>query len=227
MNWHVSIQISREISLSLKLLVYWRVYIKDLFEKEKPNGKSVQVTDWDSNRECHKFDQVGKHSSSTKIITANNFIASYQEKALSAIHIKIDHTSLPNLLGQTSFITGINFAILFSLLATNTQVFLQSRAPPYSGEASPKIGEGQNVWFQANNTILLRKRLPKHKNTIFSKNFGGAAPLLPPGYAYAPYPSGPGAGLPSHRPCLKSYFFFASGICKTNFKTKIAPLRSL
>jgi len=31
-NWHVSIQILREVSLNLKLLVYWRVFIKDLFE---------------------------------------------------------------------------------------------------------------------------------------------------------------------------------------------------
>jgi len=34
---------------------------------------SVQGTDWDSNCECLKFDKVGKHSSSTKIITANNY----------------------------------------------------------------------------------------------------------------------------------------------------------
>jgi len=33
----------------------------------------VQWTDWDSNRECLKFDKVGKHSSSTNIITANNY----------------------------------------------------------------------------------------------------------------------------------------------------------
>jgi len=33
---------------------------------------SFQWTDWDSNRECLKFDKVGKHSSSTKVITANN-----------------------------------------------------------------------------------------------------------------------------------------------------------
>jgi len=44
----------------------------------------------DSNRECLKFDKVGKPSSST-IITANNI--SYQENALPAIHIKIHHTS--------------------------------------------------------------------------------------------------------------------------------------
>jgi len=44
------------------------------------------------------------------LIIAN---ASYKENALPAIHIKIHHTILPNLLGQTSFITGINFATLF------------------------------------------------------------------------------------------------------------------
>jgi len=33
--------------------------------------------------------------------------------ALPAIYIKIHHTSLPNLLGQTSFITWMNFATLF------------------------------------------------------------------------------------------------------------------
>jgi len=32
----------------------------------------VQWTDWDSTRECSKFDKAGKHSSSTKIMTANN-----------------------------------------------------------------------------------------------------------------------------------------------------------
>jgi len=55
---------------------------------------SVKWTHWDSNRECLKFDKVGRPSSST-IITANNYIinASYQENALPAIHIKIHHTS--------------------------------------------------------------------------------------------------------------------------------------
>jgi len=33
---------------------------------------SVQWTDWDSNRECLKFDKVGAHSSSTKIIAVSN-----------------------------------------------------------------------------------------------------------------------------------------------------------
>jgi len=33
---------------------------------------SVQWTPWDSNRECLKFDKVGKPSSST-IITVNNY----------------------------------------------------------------------------------------------------------------------------------------------------------
>jgi len=74
---------------------------------------SVQWTDWDSNRECLKFDKVSKHSSSTKIILLIFINASYQENALPAIHIKIHHISLSNLSGQTSFITGINFATLF------------------------------------------------------------------------------------------------------------------
>jgi len=34
---------------------------------------SVQWKDWDSNRECLKFDKVRKHSSSTKILTVNNY----------------------------------------------------------------------------------------------------------------------------------------------------------
>jgi len=36
---------------------------------------SVQWTDWDNNHECLKCDKVGKHSSSTKIITVllNNY----------------------------------------------------------------------------------------------------------------------------------------------------------
>jgi len=33
---------------------------------------SVKWTHWDSNRECLKFDKIGKPSSST-IITANNY----------------------------------------------------------------------------------------------------------------------------------------------------------
>jgi len=33
---------------------------------------SVQWTDWDSNRQCLKFDNVVKHSSSIEIITTNN-----------------------------------------------------------------------------------------------------------------------------------------------------------
>jgi len=76
--------------------------------------ESVQWTDWDSNRECHKF-KVVKHSSSAEIITANNnyINASYQENALPAIRIKIHHTCLPNPLGQSSIITRINFATLF------------------------------------------------------------------------------------------------------------------
>jgi len=42
-----------------------------------------------------------------------NVNAPYQENALPAIHIKIHRTTLPSPLGQTSFITGINFVTLF------------------------------------------------------------------------------------------------------------------
>jgi len=34
---------------------------------------SVQWTDWDSHRECLNFNKVGKHSSSTKIITVYSY----------------------------------------------------------------------------------------------------------------------------------------------------------
>jgi len=65
---------------------------------------SVQWTDWDSNRECFK------HLSSTKLPII--IIASYQENALSTIHIKIHHSSLPNAyLGRT----GLN---IFTLINT-------------------------------------------------------------------------------------------------------------
>jgi len=48
-------------------------FIKDLFRNERRKENAVQCTDWDSNRECRKFDKVGKHSSSIKIITVNNY----------------------------------------------------------------------------------------------------------------------------------------------------------
>jgi len=42
-NWHVSIQISLEVSLSLKLLVYWREFLLKIclkmFENERRKGK--------------------------------------------------------------------------------------------------------------------------------------------------------------------------------------------
>ena len=63
-NWHVSIRISLEVSLSLKLLFYCSVFIKYLFENDVKEN-SVQRTDWDSNRECLK------HSSSTKLLIIN------------------------------------------------------------------------------------------------------------------------------------------------------------
>jgi len=42
-NLHVSIQISLEVSLSLKVLVYWRVFHKDLFENERCKRKFSSV----------------------------------------------------------------------------------------------------------------------------------------------------------------------------------------
>ena len=66
MNWHVSTQMSLEVSLSLQLLVYWREFLLKICLKMKDvKENSVQWTGWDSNRECLKFDKVGKHSSST------------------------------------------------------------------------------------------------------------------------------------------------------------------
>jgi len=62
-----------EVSLSLKLLVYWREFLLKIclkmFENERRKENSVQWTDWDSYRECLIFDKVGKYSSSTKIIS--------------------------------------------------------------------------------------------------------------------------------------------------------------
>jgi len=74
---------------------------------------SVQGIDWDSNSEYLKFYKVGKHSSSTKIITGNNYYCIISGTCLPAIHIEIHQNRLPNPSGQTSFITGINFAISF------------------------------------------------------------------------------------------------------------------
>jgi len=53
---------------------------------------SVKWTHWDSNRECLKFDKVGKSSSST-IIAANNYQYIILGKCTARIHIKIHHTS--------------------------------------------------------------------------------------------------------------------------------------
>jgi len=46
-----------------------------LFENELEDEKenSVQWTDWNSSLECLKFDKVGKHSISTKMITTNYY----------------------------------------------------------------------------------------------------------------------------------------------------------
>ena len=74
MNWHVSIQISLEASLSSQVLVYWREFLIKICLKMKDlKENSVQWTHWDSNRECLKFDKVGKHSSTAKMCNANNY----------------------------------------------------------------------------------------------------------------------------------------------------------
>jgi len=75
----------------------------------------VQWTDWDSNRECLKFDKVSQHSNSTKTITANHHQCIITRKCIASDshYNTVHHTSLPNPLGHTSFITRINFATLF------------------------------------------------------------------------------------------------------------------
>jgi len=51
--------------------------------------------------------------------------------------------------------------------------------------SQPKIFLGGNMFdFRRITLVCLEKRLSKHKMTMFSKNFGGTAPLPPPGYAY-------------------------------------------
>jgi len=93
-------------------LVYWReLLLKICLKMKYAKENSVQWTDWDSNRERLKFDEVGKHSSSTKIILLLIISASYQENALPAIHIKI--TLVYQILRPTSFISEINFAAPF------------------------------------------------------------------------------------------------------------------
>jgi len=74
---------------------------------------SVKWTHWDSNRECLKFEKVGKPSSST-IIVLIIINTSYQENALPAIHIQIHHTSYQILWAKSVLSPGgINFATLF------------------------------------------------------------------------------------------------------------------
>ena len=61
-------------SIFLKVLVHWREFlIKICLKMKDVKENSVQYTDWDSNRECLKFDEKGKHSSSTKMCTSNNY----------------------------------------------------------------------------------------------------------------------------------------------------------
>jgi len=60
-NWHVSIQISLGVSLSLKLLLYWKEFLLKVCLKMKDvTENSLQWTDWDSNHERLKFDKVVK-----------------------------------------------------------------------------------------------------------------------------------------------------------------------
>jgi len=53
---------------------------------------SVNWTHWDSNRECLKFDNIGKPSSST-IITANNYQYIVSGKCTTSNSHEIQHTS--------------------------------------------------------------------------------------------------------------------------------------
>jgi len=50
-----------------------RVLLEICSKMKDLKANSVRWADWDINRECPKFDKVGKHSSSTKIITVNNY----------------------------------------------------------------------------------------------------------------------------------------------------------
>jgi len=53
-------------------------------------------------------------------------------------------------------------------------------------QSQPKnFGGAKMSDFKRRTLFCLEKHLPKHKMTIFSKNLGGMAPLVPPGYAYA------------------------------------------
>jgi len=87
---------------------------KNCLKMKDVKENSVQGTDWDSNRECLKFDKVGKHSNSTKIIMVLLIIiiASYHENALFQFTLKYITPAYQILQAKPVF-TGINFAILF------------------------------------------------------------------------------------------------------------------
>jgi len=52
--------------------------------------------------------------------------------------------------------------------------------------SQPKIFLGAKMFdFRRITLFCLEKRLSQHKMTIFSKSWGGIAPLPPTGYAYA------------------------------------------
>jgi len=61
-NWHVSIAISLEVPLSLKLLVYWREFLFKICLKMKDvKENSVQWHTGTVIVNGLKFDKVGKH----------------------------------------------------------------------------------------------------------------------------------------------------------------------
>jgi len=115
----------------LLVLNYWFIgefLLKICLEMKDVKENSVQWTDWDSNRECLKFDKVGKHSNSTKIISLllNNYInESYHEGALPAIHITIHHTSVQYPLGQ-GFATFFRSRTTWAPRIVNTYYFFQN-----------------------------------------------------------------------------------------------------
>jgi len=92
------------------------------------NEYSVKWTYCDSNRECLKFDRVGKPSSST-IITANNFINTVHHiKKMYCQQFTLKYITLftksfrPN---QFYHRAGMICYIIPSVFVTNTQSFLQ------------------------------------------------------------------------------------------------------
>jgi len=74
-----------------------RVFIKHLFENKKDvKENSGQWTDRDSNSQGLKIDKVGKHSRSTKIITANKLSMHHLRKMHCQRFILKNYTTLSN-----------------------------------------------------------------------------------------------------------------------------------